>query len=50
MKKVIRLNEKDIEGLVRKIMSEERKQVTEKYNIDEMMTEAKKRKSKKNYK
>lgn len=50
MKKVIRLNEKDIEGLVRKIMSEERKQVTEKYNMYEMMTEAKKRKSKKNYK
>ena len=50
IKKVIRLNEKDIEGLVRKIMSEERKQVTEKYNMDEMMTEAKKRKSEKNYK
>jgi len=47
MKKVIRLNEKDIEKLVRKIMTEERKQVTEKYNMDEMMTEAKKKKQEK---
>jgi len=47
MKKVVRLNEKDIERLVRKIMTEERKQVTEKYNMDEMMTEAKKKKQEK---